>query len=409
MKNTSLLTNSNFWLLTIGQGISRLGDGLYMAALAWLAWVLTHNLGAVAAITLASNLPAFIGSIIGASFADRYDRRRIMIGCDIVRTLLVLPLPLLLHFGWLNITGLAVVAALVGIAGTPFAPARDAIVPQVVGSEALLSANASLQVSFRSAFFVGPLLLTPLTMLFPLPGVFYVDAATFVCSAATLAMMHIPPILSSQLKLGLWADLSAGWQVLRRAPEVSVVITTFVLAILFASGFLSVGVVALVQTQLHGGADQYGFLLGVSGLAEVGGALLLTRLPLGNLAISAVLAWSLLGLFRFPLGFITALPQAAALLGITGVASALTDIPLIALVQSKIPGRHLAKVLGLWEAGIVGAASVAPLLASVVLSHLNLQSSFALSGATLMSLGLVSALIVLRIQARQAISPDRVE
>jgi MFS family permease len=400
-KESSLLSNRNFWLLAIGQGVSRLGDGLFVAALAWTAWALTHSLQTVAIVTLASNLPVFVGSVIGASFADRYDRKRIMIGCDLLRALLVATLPLLYHLGWLNVTGLCVVAVLLGIAGTPFAPARNALVPEVVAASALLSANGLLQVSFRAAYFVGPLLLAPLVAFFSLPVVFLVDATTFVCSIVTLALMRIPAITSPASRPGLWADLLAGWQALRLAPEVQVVITTFVLAILVASGFLTVGVVALVGTQLHESAGQYGFLIGIAGLAEVVGALIITRLPLRNLALSAVLAWAVLGLFRLPLGFVTALPEAAALLGLTGMLSALTDIPLIALVQSQISQRHLAKVLGLWEAGIIGVMSVSPLLASFLLTHIGLQGGFVLSGTTLMVLGSASALLVVSIQAKQ--------
>ena len=401
MKDSSLLANRNFWLLAIGQGLSRLGDGLYVAALAWIAWVLTHNLQAVAIVTLASNLPTFVGSIIGASFADRYDRKRIMMGSDLLRFLLVVSLPLLFHLGWLNAISLSIMAALVGIAGTPFAPARNALVPQVVSADALLSANGLLQVSFRAAFFVGPLLLAPLVAFFSLPDVFLVDAVTFVCSVVTLALMRIPVASLPQQRPGLWADLFAGWNALRQAPEVQIVIATFVLAILIASGFLTVGVLALVNSQLHGSAGQYGFLLGIAGLAEVAGALILTRLPLRNLALSAVVAWALLGVFRLPLGFVTILPGAAALLVFTGMLSALTDIPLIALVQSQIPHHHLAKVLGLWEAGIIGAMSVAPLLASFILTHIGLQGGFALSGTALVVLGSISALLIVRIQARQ--------
>jgi MFS family permease len=216
----SLMFKKNFSLLAVGQGISRLGDGLYVAALAWFAWALTHQLQAVALVQLASNLPPFIGSVIGASFADRYDRRRIMIGCDIWRALLVLPLPLLLHSGRLDVIGLTVAAVLVGVAGTAFAPARNALVPQIVDPEALLSANGILQVSFRAAFFVGPLLLPPLLALLPFSDIFYVDAATFVCSIVTLALMHLPTTSSPEPHLGLWADLHAGWQVLQKVPEV---------------------------------------------------------------------------------------------------------------------------------------------------------------------------------------------
>ena len=70
------------------------------------------------------------------------------------------------------------------------------------------------------------------------------------------------------------------------------------------------------------------------------------------------------GAFRFPLGLAASPLLAAGLLAVTGFASALTDIPLTALVQQRIPDRHLAKALGLWEAGIAAAIAIAPVIAA---------------------------------------------
>jgi hypothetical protein len=78
----------------------------------------------------------------------------------------------------------------------------------------------------------------------------------------------------------------------------------------------------------------------------VAGALLLTRLPLRNLPIAALLAWMAPGIFRLFPGFVTVLLVAAVLLALTDMFSALTDIALTALVQSHIAQRHMAKVMG---------------------------------------------------------------
>ena len=56
----ALLRDRNFLLLFAGQGISRLGDGLYTAAVAWLAWSLTDAPGAVALVTVAAYAPTFV-------------------------------------------------------------------------------------------------------------------------------------------------------------------------------------------------------------------------------------------------------------------------------------------------------------------------------------------------------------
>ena len=178
-----------------------------------------------------------------------------------------------------------------------------------------------------------------------------------------------------------------------------IVITTFVLALVAASGFLTVGVVALVGDGFGGGNGQYGLLLGIAGVAEVFGALALARLPLRNLALTAVLAWALLGAFRFPLGLAETPAVAAVLLAITGFASALTDIPLIALVQQRIPDRHLAKVFGLWEAGIAGALAVAPFVAAAAIEQAGVRSAFMLSGVALIAIAGIAAASLMRVRA----------
>ena len=393
----ALLRHRDFLLLFAGQGVSRLGDGLYTAAVAWLAWSLTHEPGAVALVTVAAYGPAFLATLIGASYADRYDRRRLMIATDVVRAGVVAVAPVLLAFGLLNLTLLVVGAALLALIGAPFAPARNAIVAQMVPTERLLEANGLLQVAFRAAFFVGPLLLAPLLAVASLQVVLALDGLTFLASAATLAAIRVRPDARAEPRLGLRADLAAGLAVLRAEPDVLIVITTFVVALVATSGFLTVGVVALVGDGFGGQGGEYGLLLGIAGVAEVCGALVLARLPLRNLALTAVLAWALLGAFRFPLGLGQTPLVAAVLLAMTGFSSALTDIPLIALVQQRIPDRHLAKALGLWEAGIAGALAVAPFVAAAIIGHVGVRSAFMLSGAALIGLAAIAAIAITRV------------
>jgi MFS family permease len=393
----ALLRNRDFVLLFCGQGVSRLGDGLYTAAVAWLAWTLTHTTGAVALVTVAANAPTFAVSLVGASYADRYDRRRLMIATDLARTALVALAALLLALGLLDLPLLVIGAALLAIIGAPFAPARNALVPHVVPADALLVANGLLQVAFRAAFFVGPLLLAPLLAMASMAAVLAFDALSFVVSAATLAALAVRPARPVGERPGLRDDLGAGLGVLWREPAVLIVIATFLLALVVASGFLSVGLVALVGQGLGGGPGDFGLLLGIAGVAEVCGALVVARLPLRNLALSAVLAWVLLGLFRFPLGLATTPAIAAVLLAVTGFASALTDIPLIALVQQRIPDRHLAKALGLWEGGIAGAVALAPVVAATTIEHVGVRTGFMLSGAALMLIGAAATVLLVRI------------
>jgi hypothetical protein len=114
-----------------------------------------------------------------------------------------------------------------------------------------------------------------------------------------------------------------------------------------------------------------------------------------------VLAWALLGIFRAPLGTVTSHAAAVVLLTATGLASALTDIPLIALVQQRIPSQHLAKALGLWEAGVAGALAISPFVASTAIALAGVQSAFLLSGAAVVVLAATATLTLACAGVRQ--------
>ncbi|WP_060886605.1 MFS transporter [Streptomyces caniscabiei] len=392
----SLLRDRDFLLLFVGQAVSRFGDGLYTAATAWLAWSLTKDPTAVAVVSVAAFAPAFLATFVSASYADRYDRRKLMIATDLARVAVVAVAAVLLSLGLLNMSLLVVTTALLALIGAPFAPARNAIVTQIVPADRLQQANGLLQVAFRAAFFVGPLMLAPLLAHGSMRAALVVDGLTFLGSAAAVAAIRVTrPVLAAG-QAGLWADLAAGLRAVRAAPDVLVVIVTFVLALALTSGFLTVGLVAVV-----GQGGRYGLLLGVAGVAEVAGALLLAGLRMRRLALAAVLAWALLGIFRAPLGIVTSTAGATVLLIATGLASALTDIPLIALVQRRIPSHHLAKALGLWEAGVAGALAVSPFVASTTIALTGVRDAFLLSGAALVVLAMSAALTLVRMDRAQ--------
>lgn len=392
----ALLKDRNFLLLFAGQGISRFGDGLYTAATAWLAWALTKNPTAVALVSVAAFAPAFLATFVAASYADRRDRRKLMIATDLARVAVVAVASVLLTLDLLNLPLLVASTALLALIGAPFAPARNAIVTQIVPEDRLQQANGLLQVAFRAAFFVGPLMLAPLLAFGSLQWALVVNGLTFLGSAGAVAAIRVTRPALTGAQAGLWSDLGAGLRAVRAAPDVLVVIVTFVLALALTSGFLTVGLVEVV-----GQGGQYGLLLGVAGVAEVVGAFVLAALRIRALALAAALAWALLGIFRAPLGTVTSLAVAALLLTATGLASALTDIPLIALVQQRIPSHHLAKALGLWEAGVAGALAISPLVASSAITLAGVQNAFLLSGAAVAVLALAAALTLTRIGARQ--------
>ncbi len=198
-------------------------------------------------------------------------------------------------------------------------------------------------------------------------------------------------------------DLAAGWRAVRAAPDVLLVLGTFIAALVAASGFLAVGLPAWVA-RAHGGPGTLGLLQGAAGVAELAGALALARLRMRRLAMLAVGAWAVLGGFRLFLGGTDRLAAGLPLMAGTGLASAATDIPLIALLQTAIPARHLGKAMALWYTGIAAATTISPPLAALAIRAWGLTASFALSGAALIALSGLSMVTLARRHPAAAIT-----
>ncbi|MDT7565422.1 MAG: hypothetical protein QOG76_4046, partial [Pseudonocardiales bacterium] len=182
---TLIRTNRDFGALCTARTVSFLGDTLSLVALLLYVADQTGQALAVAALLLVGDvLPALLGPLAGA-LADRYDLRRIMIGCELAQVGLTVLLAL-----WLP--SLPVLLALVAaraLAAQVFAPASRTAVGRLVEPAALPGANAALGLGTNGAEALGPLLAAVLLPLLGVRGVLLLDAGTFVVSALLLARL----------------------------------------------------------------------------------------------------------------------------------------------------------------------------------------------------------------------------
>ncbi|MET7834038.1 MFS transporter [Micromonospora sediminicola] len=181
---TTTVLGRSYRLLWSAAVCSRLGDALRTPALALLAATLTRDPRAVAAVTVAGQLPPLLLGLLGGVYADRWDRRRTMAVVDGARAVVVAALAWLVATGQAGITTLAAAALLLALLGTLFDASAFALLPAVVPPTALARANAHLQAGTTVAGgFVGaPLAGVLFAAAAALP--FAVDALTFALAAA---------------------------------------------------------------------------------------------------------------------------------------------------------------------------------------------------------------------------------
>ena len=167
--------------------VSSSGDGMFVTAFPLLAAILTRDPVLIAGITISTRLPWLLFSIFTGAIADRMDRRKLMIGADVVRMVIVGALGASILLDAVAIWQLYVCAFLLGICETLHVNAAQAFIPAIVRQDQLLPANARFaSAQIVSAQFIGPPLgVAMFNAAHALP--FVADAITFAGSAGLIA------------------------------------------------------------------------------------------------------------------------------------------------------------------------------------------------------------------------------
>jgi MFS family permease len=211
------LRHREFRLLWSGMCISLLGDGAFLVALAWQVYELSDTATAMSLVGIAMTVPTIVFLLVGGVASDRLDRRRIMLAADVVRGAAVGVLAVLSISGALELWHIVVLVVFYGSGAAFFAPAFDAIVPELLPPERLGQANALDQVVRPIALrLAGPALGGVLVGALGPGTAFALDAASFMVSAAALLSMRPPAGRPATTGVSLRGDLREGWRFVRR-------------------------------------------------------------------------------------------------------------------------------------------------------------------------------------------------
>ena len=283
------LRHRSFRLLWLGQLTSQVGDWVAFVALTGLVWELTEAGRWVAALRATHAAPILLLGPLAGVFADRWDRRGTMLAVDLVRAGLMGALAfsgaLAAAFGFSQLAAILALSLVFELASLLFAPAKNAVLPLLVPPEDLLAANGLSAATGTAALLVGPALGGLVVAWLGVGGALALDALTFAVSAATVALLRVPPVPAGSRLMTeargragqVLAELRAGFRHVRTERTALATVALEGIAML-AYGALSVLAVVLAERRLGLDPRGYGALLAAFG----GGALL------GSLVVGAV-------------------------------------------------------------------------------------------------------------------------
>lgn len=265
----SLWRNRDFLLLWCGRAISELGNELTNLAFPALFFIITGSAAQAGLLSAARLLPYLFFGLIAGALVDRWDRRRVMVVCELASFVVVGAVPLLYSRELLSLPLLAALVFLEGTFALFYGLANAAVLPQIVAREQIGDASAFQQVTASAAFVLGPALYGGLTGFGGPAAPFVVDAVSYLVGAAALfAIRRSFQTTREPARHALIHDIREGVVWLRRHPMVR-----FLAVLMGGLTFCTGGFALLVLTiaQNLGASD---VAVGLIFAAGGGGALL---------------------------------------------------------------------------------------------------------------------------------------
>jgi MFS family permease len=313
------LGHRNFKLFFGGQIISLVGTWMQRIALAWLVYRLTNSAFLLGAVGFAGQIPTFLLAPLGGVFADRWDRRKVLIVTQTLAMVQALVLSVLVLTGAVAIWHIFVLSMFIGVINAWDTPVRQAFMIEMVEKKEDLSNAIALNSSMvNSARLLGPSLAGILIAAVGEGTCFLLNGISYLAVIVALLAINVTSKASPRQAAPVWSGLTEGFHyAFGFAPIRSLLL---LLALVSMMGMpYTVLMPIFAKEILHGGSHTLGFLMGASGLGALAGAVYLASRK------------SVLGLGKI-------IPIAASLFGLGLIGFSLSRLPWLSLMMMLVTG-----------------------------------------------------------------------
>jgi MFS family permease len=363
--------------------ISQMGDRIHNLAVLWLVYHWTNSGFAVGVIMIATSLPAVLLGPVSGEFADRFNRKRIMIDTDIYRSVIVLTLAVLSWFSLLNMEILIIATVLISLNSAFFNPATLAIIPNIVKSEDLSRANALNQSTSSLAGVIGLLMGSGLIAAIGVPMAFAFNGISFLFSAYFIGKVVYKHI--EVKKIGKYMDnLKNGFKIALSNPLVkSMFLPIIVINFFFSSLVVILPVIA--EGKFQTGAAGLGFMMAAYTFGMLSGSLIMAIINSkdnsGKLAVAGI---ALVGISFILIGIWEEYYQTMFFLILSGFGLNVTNICLITIYQKVLDNENRGKVFGIVTAASLSLQPISYGIIGYMTEVVDPFIIFALSGVVIM-------------------------
>jgi predicted MFS family arabinose efflux permease len=376
------LLSRDFRLLWGGAFLSTVGTWMQKVAQSWLVLSLTGSAWYLGLDAFLGELPLLLFTLIGGVIADRYNRRRLLIGSQIVQLLSAGTLAVITFSGVVQVWHVLLLSFLTGCAQAFGGPAHQSLLPSLVPRQHLPNAIALNSIQFNLSRLIGPVLAGIVIATFGTAAVFGLNALSYLAVVAALVAIsarHVPPRGAGSLV----QQLQGGLRHVRRDRTL-----TSLIAIAFLSALLGLPLqtfLPVVAQEIFGqGVAEYSRLMAWSGGGAVAGALVVAWMGrYRGMGRAVLILQALFAVLIIGIAWSRTLPLTYLLLVLGGAAGIMTTSLVTSLVQLVAPDELRGRVLSIYMVAFRGGMPLGSLVSGALIASLGITTVLTINGALL--------------------------
>lgn len=368
----------NYRLYWIGLLVAIIGFQVLTFTQLWLVYELTNSTVYTGLVGGVNGVTNIVLSLFGGVFADRLDRRKLLLITQSFMALLACTLAVITITGVITVWHVLVIAGFTGATAAFDSPARQALIPHLIDDRKDLGNAVALGSSVWSAAgILGPAIAGMLIAATSPAICFFVTSVGYITMVLVLRWIRLSISPPNPARINILVEIKEGWGYVLRNRIFLVLIGMSYFSSMFGFSFMYL-LPVFARDILHVGSSGYGFLSTATGVGSVCGAIVVASLSRhgrrGKLLITGCIVYgALLAVFGLSKSYVFSL----SVLALTGLFNAIFLTNVMTSLQALVPDGLRGRVMGIYSltfsfmplgglwAGLLANAVGAPLTVTI--------------------------------------------
>lgn len=383
-----VIKNKDFMLLWLGQNISKLGTSLYDIALMWYMYKKTGSSIALGLSVLCFTVPSVLIAPLAGVFADRLDKKKIIINTDILNGIIMLIFSYFIFKDSYPIYILYIFMIISSMVTAVFSPAMSSAIPVIVEEKDLKDANTLNQMTSQLINILGPVLAGVLIAFIKIGLLFFINGLSFLICAIIESFIVIPKIIIEKSTQGIGSQFKEGLIYVAEDKPLLYLVMAGGVIINFFLAPLSIYETILSTKILNVGSTGFGMMNSAISVGALIGAILIMANVFNDKYKMTVIGLSIEGAAVAIFGLVPNYYVVLSSEAVLGLGVAMASVGIGTLYQTLIPKDKMGRVMALVSTLCNITIPLGTLLGSTIIAYMPLNIVLIISGIFILVTGI---------------------